>query len=52
MYITKEKFKEIKAKHNNLDVSDFPDEGEEDKAAEKEAELEKLVASPGWRAVW
>lgn len=36
----------------DLDVSDFPDEGEEDKAAEKEAELEKLVASPGWRAVW
>ncbi len=36
----------------DLDVSDFPDEGEEDKAAEEEAELEKLVASPGWRAVW
>ena len=36
----------------DLDVSDFPDEGEEDKAAEEEAELEKLVTSPGWRAVW
>ena len=48
MYITNEKFKEIKAKHNTLLVL----EGDVDEAAEKEAELEKLVASPGWRAVW
>lgn len=36
----------------DLDVSDFPDEGEQDEADRKEAELEELVKSPGWRAVW
>lgn len=36
----------------DLDVSDFPDEGEQDEADRKEAELDKLVESPGWRNVW
>lgn len=36
----------------DLDVSDFPDDGEQDEADRKEAELEALVKSPGWRAVW
>lgn len=36
----------------DLDVSDFPDDGEQDEADRKEAELESLVKSPGWRAVW
>ena len=36
----------------DLDVSNFPDEGEEDEADKREAELEKLVVSPGWRDVW
>lgn len=36
----------------DLDVSDFPDEGEQDEADKKEAELEELVKAPGWRAVW
>lgn len=36
----------------DLDVSDFPDEGEQDEANRKEAELDKLVKSPGWRNVW
>lgn len=36
----------------NLDVSDFPNEGEQDEADKKEAELEELVKAPGWRAVW
>lgn len=35
-----------------LDVSDFPNECEQDKADKKEAELEELVKAPGWRAVW
>lgn len=36
----------------DLDVSDFPDEGEQAEADKKEAELEELVKAPGWRAVW
>ena len=36
----------------DLDVSDFPDDGEQDEADRKEAELEELVKSPCWRAVW
>lgn len=36
----------------NLDVSDFPDEGEQDEADKREAELEELAKAPGWRAVW
>lgn len=36
----------------DLDVSNYPDEGEEDEAAQKEAELDELVKSPGWRSVW
>ena len=38
--------------HSNADVSDFPDEGEQEAVDQKEAELEELVKSPGWRAVW
>ena len=36
----------------DLDVSDFPDEGEQEEADNKEVELEELVKSPGWRNVW
>lgn len=36
----------------DLDVSDFPDEGEQEAADQKEAELDELVKSPGWRVVW
>lgn len=36
----------------DLDVSDFPDEGEQEKADAKEKELDALVNSPGWRRVW
>ena len=36
----------------DLDVSDFPDEGEQEAADQEEAELDELVKSPGWRAVW
>lgn len=35
----------------DLDVSDFPDEGEQDDADKKEAELEELIKSPGWGRV-
>lgn len=36
----------------DLDVSDFPDKGEQEAADQKEAELDELVKSPGWRVVW
>lgn len=36
----------------DLDVSDFPDEGEEDEADRKGAELDDLVKSSGWRSVY
>ena len=43
---------DVSADVYDLDVSDFPEEGEQDEADKKEAELEELVKSPGWRAVW
>lgn len=43
---------DVSADVYDLDVSDFPEEGEQDEADKKEAELEALVKSPGWRAVW
>ncbi len=36
----------------DLDVSDFPDEGEEEVADVKRAEYEELSKTPGWRRVW
>lgn len=36
----------------DLDVSDYPDDGEQEEADSKEAELEKLKKQPGWRAVY
>lgn len=36
----------------DLDVSDFPDEGEQAAADERAKELENLVKGPDWRAVW
>lgn len=36
----------------DLDASDIPDEGEDDEAGKKEAELEELIKSPGWRNIW
>lgn len=36
----------------DLDVSDFPDEGEAEEADRKEKELGELCSNPGWRAVW
>ena len=36
----------------DLDVSDFPDEGEAEEADRKEKELDELCSNPGWRAVW
>lgn len=36
----------------DLDVSDFPDEGEQAAADERQKELEHLVKDPDWRAVW
>lgn len=43
---------DVSADVYDLDVSDFPDEGEQDEADKKAAELEELVKTPGWRAVW
>lgn len=36
----------------DLDVSDYPDEGEQDEADSREAELNERVSAPGWSAIW
>jgi len=36
----------------DLDVSDFPDDGEAEEAADREAELVRVFTQPGWRVVW
>lgn len=36
----------------DLDVSDYPDAGEQVEADDKEAELNKRIVQPGWRSVW
>ena len=36
----------------DFDVSDFPDEGEQEAADAKEKELEQLTERHGWRVVW
>lgn len=37
---------------NSLDVSDFPDDGEEDEADRKEREFTELSNRPDWGSVW
>lgn len=36
----------------DLDVSDFPDDGEEDEAMLREKEFDELYKTPGWREIW
>ena len=36
----------------DLDVSSYPEEGEEDEADQNRAELGELKNQPGWRSVW
>lgn len=36
----------------DLDVSDFPDDGEEDEADRKEREFTELSNRPDWGSVW
>lgn len=36
----------------DLDVSDFPDEGEEDEADKRRRVFEELASRPDWRSVW
>lgn len=36
----------------DMDLSEFPDEDELKDADKKQAELEVLIKSPGWRPVW
>lgn len=36
----------------DLDVSAFPDKGEEDDVAAKAASLNEIKNRPGWRNVW
>ena len=36
----------------DLDVSDFPDDGEEEEAYDKQSELNRLINGPGWKGVW
>ena len=42
----------VNAEIFDMDVSDFPDEGEEEEAYDKEAEYEKLQKTPGWAEIW
>lgn len=42
----------ISAKVYDLDVSDFPDEGEQEEADSRAAEYEKLQKMTGWSHVW
>ena len=36
----------------DLDVHDFPDEGEQEETESREKQLEKLLGAPGWKQVW
>lgn len=36
----------------DLDVSSYPDEGEEDEVDLKRRQLDEIAASPDWSAVW
>lgn len=36
----------------DLDVSDFPDEGEQEAADTREAEMNEIITQNGWRNVW
>lgn len=36
----------------DLDVSDFPDDGEQEAADEREEKLNKTVQQKGWKQVW
>lgn len=36
----------------DLDVSDYPDEGEQSEADLQEAELNERISAPGWSAIW
>ena len=43
---------DVSAEVYDLDISDFPDEGEEDEADKRSKELEELCRQPGWKAMW
>lgn len=36
----------------DLDVSDFPDEGEQEDSDKRREEMEATIAQPNWRCVW
>lgn len=36
----------------DLDVSDFPDEGEQESADRRREEMETIVKQKGWKNVW
>ena len=36
----------------DLDVHDFPDEGEQEETESREKQLEKRIGAPGWKQVW
>lgn len=36
----------------DLDVSDYPDAGEQEEVDKKEAEAKKVISQEGWRRVW
>jgi len=36
----------------DLDVHDFPDEGEQAESKTRKKQLEELIGTPGWKQVW
>lgn len=42
----------VSAEVFDLDVSDFPDEGEQEAADARAEEYEKLQKTPGWAEIW
>lgn len=43
---------DVSADVYDLDVSDFPDDGEQAEADRKKSELEQLIKIDGWKPVW
>lgn len=43
---------DVSAEVYDLDVLDFPDEGEEDEVDKRSKELEELRRQPGWETIW
>lgn len=36
----------------DLDISDYPDDGEQDEANKRREDMEQTIKQTGWRCVW